>query len=581
MGSFDTMRYSKFTRRSHGVATWILTLMSASIFLSCLDSLLAQQASDAELVGHWPLQDDAEDVSSSKLKTVATGIDFGEPAESLGKIRGARFDGRTSVVEVAPNDQLKLGTAPFSISLWAHTDEDLGDTLGDLVSCYDAKERRGFHLGIYSHGGVTNSQPNTRQVHFGIDHARVEREFTDHGRLGDAVYIFSLCVHDGRLYASTCHAGADQTGRVFRWEGDDRWTDLGSPDRANAISALAVYNGSLYAASSKYRLAGSSLSESENPAFGGRVFRLAQGDIWEDCGSLSPETEAIASLVVFRGKLYASSLYRPAGFFRYEGGQTWTACKTPDGKRVEALTVFNDAIYATSYDEGSVFRFDGQDWKHIGVIPEATQTYGFGIHRGDLYVSEWPQAHVFRYRGDFDWVDTGKLGQELEAMPLLVYNGRMYGGTLPLAEIYRYDGDENWTRLGRVDHTPDVKYRRAWSMAVHRGRLFVGTLPSGRVLSIEAGRNATYDRQLAPGWHHIAAVRGAKTLKLYIDGSLVSESSPMDASEYDLTIDAPMEIGFGAQDHFRGRIADVRLYRGELSSAQIASLSPLPENSPR
>jgi hypothetical protein len=243
--------------------------------------------------------------------------------------------------------------------------------------------------------------------------------------------------------------------------------------------------------------------------------------------------------------------------------------------------VFNDAIYATSYDEGSVFRFDGQDWKHIGVIPEATQTYGFGIHRGDLYVSEWPQAHVFRYRGDFDWVDTGKLGQELEAMPLLVYNGRMYGGTLPLAEIYRYDGDENWTRLGRVDHTPDVKYRRAWSMAVHRGRLFVGTLPSGRVLSIEAGRNATYDRQLAPGWHHIAAVRGAKTLKLYIDGSLVSESSPMDASEYDLSIDGPIEIGFGAQDRFRGRIADVRLYRGELTSAQIASLSQLPGSPPR
>jgi hypothetical protein len=30
------------------------------------------------------------------------------------------------------------------------------------------KERRGFHLGIYNHGGVTNSQPNVRQVHFGI-----------------------------------------------------------------------------------------------------------------------------------------------------------------------------------------------------------------------------------------------------------------------------------------------------------------------------------------------------------------------------------------------------------------------------
>jgi hypothetical protein len=118
-------------------------------------------------------------------------------------------------------------------------------------------------------------------------------------------------------------------------------------------------------------------------------------------------------------------------------------------------------------------------------------------------------------------------------------------------------------------------------MAVHQGRLFVGTLPSGRVLSIEAGRNATYDRQLSPGWHHIAAVRGASKLKLYIDGSLVSESTAMDANDYDLTTDAPLQIGFGAQDHYRGRIADVRLYRGELSSAQIQSQSQSPESPPR
>lgn len=218
--------------------------------------------------------------------------------------------------------------------------------------------------------------------------------------------------------------------------------------------------------------------------FAGKVYRLTEADQWEDCGSVSAETEAVASLVVFRGQLYASSLYRPAGFFRYDGGQRWTPCSTPDGKRVEALTVFNDALYATSYDEGSVFRFDGQDWKLVGVIPEATQTYGFGIHKGDLYVSEWPKAHVFRYRGESDWIDTGKLGQELEAMPLLVYNGKMYGGTLPLAEIYRYDGDENWTRFGRVDMTPEVKYRRAWSMAV-----FQVDFLSGRYLRVGCYRS--------------------------------------------------------------------------------------------
>jgi hypothetical protein len=41
---------------------------------------------------------------------------------------------------------------------------------------------------------------------------------------------------------------------------------------------------------------------------------------------------------------------------------------------------------------------------------------------------------VFRYLGDFDWVDTEKLGQELEAMPLLVCNGKMVEDNLPLAE---------------------------------------------------------------------------------------------------------------------------------------------------
>lgn len=483
--------------------------------------------------------------------------------------QGAVFDGRSTVVRFTEGRDFQLGKGPFSISLWTQIDGNSGDTLGDLISCYDPKERRGFHLGIYNHGGVTNSQPNIRQVHFGIDQARSESEFTDHGQLGDAVYVFSLCVHAGRLYASTCHAGAAQTGRVFRYEGNDKWTDLGSPDRANAISAMAVYNGSLYVASSKYRLAGSSLSESENPNFGGNVYRLGAGDVWEPCGNVSSETEAISALVVFRGKLYASSLYRPAGFFRYEGADQWTACNTPDGKRTEALTVFNDAIYATCYDEGSVFCYDGQDWSKVGQIPEATQTYGFGIHRGELYVSEWPKAHVFRYLGQDRWQDTGKLGGELEAMPLVVYNGKMYGGTLPLAEIYRYDGDENWTRFGRVDHTPDVKYRRAWSMAVYQGRLFVGTLPSGRVLSIEAGKNVTHDHPLDSGWHHIAAVRSDKVLKLYIDGSLVGKSTEFDPELYDLSNQSELLIGFGAQDYYRGRIADVKIYRGELTPEQI------------
>lgn len=547
-----------------------LTGLSAEQFLGVMR---ADEPNKATLVAHWPLSTDAENKTAASLQNTTRGVVFEAVAAGGQTRQSARFNGRDSVIETIKAESLQLGAEPFSIAMWVNTSESLGDSVGDLLSQFDYDSRTGFHLGVYSHGGVTNSQPNSRQLHFGIDAGQIEPTFIDHGRLGEAVYVFSLCVHHGQLYASTCSAGKDQAGHVYRFEGEDRWTDLGSPDKANAISAMTSFNGQLYIASSKYRLAGSSLSESENLNLGGSIFRLSPNDQWENCGNVSPETEAIASLIVYRGELYASSLYRPAGFFKYGGGTSWTACATPDGKRVEAMTLFNDAIYATCYDEGSVFRFDGKSWETVGKIPGATQTYGFGVHRGELYVSEWPQAHVFKYRGDNDWQDAGKLGEELEAMPLLVYNGKMYGGTLPLAEVYRYDNHQTWTKIGRVDLTQDVKYRRAWSMAVYQGRLFVGTLPSGRVLSIATGRNVTHDHEFGAGWHHVAAIRDVDRLRLYVDGKSVGESAQFGRTDFNLTNTSPLRIGFGAQDYLEGCLSDVRIYRGALSAEEVATLA--------
>ena len=543
-------------------------------FLVVFWILLTHIASgQSRLVGHWPLQGNTDEQSGSGWSSTSIGIAFDESGPTKTLTKSATFDGTASVIEVTEITKKTLSNQPFSVAAWINPSDASDDVPGDIIRQYDPAQRTGFHLGLYSHFGVTNSQSNYRQLHFGIDQDRLESGFTDHGRLGSAVFVFSLCVHNDRLYASTCHAGEGEAGHVFRYEAEDRWTDLGCPDKANAVSAMTVFDGSLFVASSKYRLAGSSLSESQNLNFGGKVYRLGPDDQWIACGTLSPDTEAVSSLIGFRGQLYAGSLYKPAGFFRYEGGERWTACETPDGKRVEAMTVFNGSIYATCYDEGAVFRYDGTTWYNVGTIPNATQTYGFAIHEGSLFVSEWPKAHVFRYQGGIDWEDVGKLGNELEAMPLLVYNGKMFGGTLPLAEVYRYEGQTSWTRIGRVDHTPDVKYRRAWSMAVFKGRLFVGTLPSGRVHSIEAGRNATYDRQLPPGWHHVAAVKDVDRLRLFVDGSQIAESARFESSDYDLSVDLPMQIGFGAQDHFQGRMADVRIYQGALSGSEVQTLA--------
>ena len=161
---------------------------------------------------------------------------------------------------------------------------------------------------------------------------------------------------------------------------------------------------------------------------------------------------------------------------------------------------------------------------------------------------------------------------------MAVYNGKLYAGTLPMADVYRLDGAAKWTSVGQLDKTPKVRYRRAWTMAVYDGKLFCGTLPSGHVLSIEAGKCATYDRALPPGWHHLAAVKTKDCLQIYLDGQRVAKSTPFKPGAYNLTTKQPLKIGFGQHDYFNGKMRDVRLYNRALSPAAVARLMAVDKN---
>jgi hypothetical protein len=234
--------------------------------------------------------------------------------------------------------------------------------------------------------------------------------------------------------------------------------------------------------------------------------------------------------------------------------------------------VYNGAIYATGYDEGAVYRYDGHQWTHCGNLGDNTQTYSFAVHCGQLYVGTWPSGRVYRLDGENQWLDVGRLGQQLEVMGMAVYNGKLYAGTLPLAEVYRYDGPGQWYCTGQLDTTPAVRYRRAWTMAVFDGRLFVGTLPSGHVRALEAGKSVTLDRALPPGWTHVAAVRASDQLRLYLNGRLAARSSPFRGADYDVTSGVPLRIGFGPHDYFHGQLRDVRLYRRALTEPEIRAM---------
>lgn len=447
-----------------------------------------------------------------------------------------------------------LATDDFTLGLTFQTESAERWDLGDLVSLWDAKTRHGFSLGLRNNTGSTTSQANWRQLQFGID-AGIEPQWRDEGRPGSSILGFSMAVHDGQLYVGTCEPRVNEAGSVYRYIGPGQWKSLGSPDGANSVSAMASFEGQLYVGTGKYRLAGSSLPESENLTVGGKVFRLLENDQWELVGDLAP-TEAIAGLVSFDGKLFASSLYAPAGFFRYEGGTEWTKLPTPDGKRVEPLAVHAGALYAGSYDGGHVYRFDGANWQDLGLVaPDITQTYSFATYQNALHVATWPAGKVYRLEGADRWIDTGRLGQELEVMGMLVHNGVFYAGTLPLAEVYRYEGGTNWKRLAQLDTTPSVRYRRVWTMATFQGRLFATTLPSGKVWSMEAGKMITDDRELSPGWHEIIAQRKSGKLRLFVDGVLTAESN--DGGLNLNTQGLELRIGEGPRGRFVGKIRDL------------------------
>ena len=558
--------------KCHGLGTLWITL----VWLG-LETGFAPGAVRAEeptrLVGHWLLTGDVLDRSGREQHGINKGVMFPRIAGGGRRAAGV-FNGQGAHVEIPLKPDTLGGTGDFSLAAWVEMTADTTDLPGSIASQFDESERRGFSLGFATNTGVTSSQANFRQIEFGIDNARDEPGWTDHGRPGNALLIFALCAHEGALFAGTCEAGATEAGRVWKLDARNEWIDLGAPDRCNSVSALATFEGELYAGVSKYRLAGSALAESENPNKGGRVYRYRGEQQWEDCGQL-PDTEAIGGMVVYGGKLYASSLYKPAGFFRYEGGTNWTACPLPNGKRVEALAVWNGGLYASSYDQAHIFRFDGREWSDLGQVgpPENTQTYSFAVYRGELYVGTWATGRVFRYGGGTNWIDCGRLGQELEVMGMLVHNGQLYAGSLPLAEVYRYDGGNSWNRLVQLDKTADVKYRRAWTMAQYRGRLYCGTLPSGRVWSFAAGANATTDRELSPGWHHVVASRRGNRLSVHVDGKSVAESAPLAPADYDLTTNRPLRLGAGSTDFLQGRMHDVRLYRGALSAGEIETLS--------
>ena len=539
------------------------------------------------LLGHWPVTVDTNDHGPNRRPTEAVDVELGHTGPGGKSNTAARFNGRRSQLIVADDPSLRLGVGDFTFAAWLCTDDIESDVVGDIAGKFDPRTRRGFNLLVLTSDGVTcAAQANRRHLQFGIDDGRIESAWRDHGRPGAAVKICALTSAKGSLFAGTFERGCDEVGRLWRHDGGQNWIDLGNPEDCNSVYTIAEHEGELFVGTARYKAMGSALGETLNQKPGGRIYRVSDEGTWTDCGhpgaeDATPESadglgyetgkaDAATALISYRGRLYAMHVYR-RGVFQYEGGTSWSEVGKLD-LRALSMTVYRGSLYVLMND-GPVCRLaDSDQWEHCGTPPGSTQTYSAVTHRGQMYAGTWPNGEVMRYDGGQTWQSVGRAGYELEVMAGAQYNGKAYWGGLPMANVYRMEEDGGFTMVGNLDQAV-APLRRVWAMATHEGRLFAGTLPSGRVMSVEAGKIATWDRTLPGGWHHVAAVRDAGVLKLYLDGRTVSCSTRFHGPGLDISNDQPLRIGFGAYEHFDGLLSDARLYGRALDYAEVAQLA--------
>jgi len=548
-------------------------------------------AGDAGLVGYWKLEGDCADYSGLGNHGLNHGVVLKEG-------KAARFDGLGSYVEVPASATLQLGKGDFTVTAWVKCHEGARFT-GDIVNKYDPETRRGLNLHISASSPGYSSVSDARYVQFGIDNA-VEGEWADCGRpWPENTLISTLTVFEGQLYTGIADALApEQACHVFRYAGGQDWVDcgrVGSNLECPSVMGLIVHKGKLYAATGAWNYW--NLEAYGHPS----VYRYEGGATWHDC-RLDTPGKRITSLASLGEDLYASD---DAGFtYRYEADGKWVVCgQTPDYKLL-SMMVFQDRLYGGA--SSLIHRYAGKPaWDIVAEFNpvDICQVHTFAVYEGKLWAGTWERGRLMRRDGDLDWAasgDTGALNDTVmredrpsynnEINDLVVYNGKLYAGVIPKGEVWRYDGDHTTLvkrLVNNLDYSPEVhaSWRRVPSMTSFEGKLYCGTSTAsgvpeaaptdeaGKVFCWQAGQVIAYEQDLSARWHHLAAIREAGRLRLYIEGKLVSSSEAFDPADYDLSNNRPLLIGFGAENYFCGELREVRLYDRALDEGRIKNLA--------
>ena len=494
----------------------------------------------------------------------------------------------------------------FSISLWMEVPADRAGAAGGLASKFDPVRRTGFNLSAISSAAGYNGPGDELRISFGID-AGSEPRWFDRGRPSPTSnYVSnSLTVYGGSLYAATSDAPDEaDRGHVYRHLGETEWEDLGrvGSEGAHGVGPLIVHRESLYAATWNYdwtRVHDQDLAPC-------RVYRYDGPGSWEDCGQPG-RSKRLFSLASYRGDLLAMG--DDATVHAHRGGTVWEQAVAFD-TFAHPAAVHDGRLVLGMLQPATVRTFDGDAWSDLGNPlgdPErCDEIHSLVNFHGALHAGTWPLGRVARWDAERRrWVQTGRLGDSTEVMALNVYNGKLYAASIPRAEVFRYERDGSWISVRRLfdppgwqpvlvrnmTRPPDGDRRmREWtrvtSLTQHDGLVFasVGSCTSaavdapadvrGTVHAFGAGVVATTPRSLAPGRHHVAAVRRADALAIFVDGR--EAATARGEVRGSVATPAALRIGEDEAGRYAGAIDGFQTFGHALGSREINALAARP-----
>lgn len=234
----------------------------------------------------------------------------------------------------------------------------------------------------------------------------------------------------------------------------------------------------------------------------GYLFRSTDGGrTWQEVPAFKQELIGPNSAV---GELYAyeqggQSIFHAGSRFdgvltSRDGGQSWQSNAVGlqgSARRVRAIRLFNDALYAGTHD-GLYRQLAGSTtWERVGPFPAESILFSLAVHQGSLYAGT---AGIGVWR-----TEDGETWQEQAGFPtdVSVYDLASTGEALVAATSFGIwaGGDQFW-KIATVDGTDFTE--SVYSLASGPGTVYAGTSADWVLRSDDGGESFTSLANLTP-----------------------------------------------------------------------------------